>query len=489
MEKGKSLLFYVHAALMAAVFVFIGVTADLAQAKDKVATLKNVTGTVQVKHSGGGWQSAGNGTELYEQDMVRTKLSSECQIVFSAGHNVKVNAMSTIQVKAPRKANKNDKEKNPTSDVKVKFGKVFAKVKKSTGGNTTKFEVSTPTSVAGIRGTMLAEDVEPPAGQVTGDTPPEDSPANVTCTTSVAEGTVVVSNDAGNEVTVNEGQEVSADPTGDMPDNAQPMSEQSKGDWEANKDWVQQVQTEVEGTPPTTPAPAPTTETPVPTPTTPAPAPTTETPTAPAPTETPTTTETAPAPTTETAPPPAETETTEAETAATTAVNEAINSVTQDSEHLNNLEEFSQFGTTFTPEQQDVSNALQAAADAGTLDNLLAAGVDITNMDANLINTLSDLAASGNLDAVVSSGVDLSQVTNVNELTTAVQEAGGSTAIINTIQSAETGGAETAVNSNTSSNDIGTTDDLFTVPETPDDILNQQDNTKDISVDEETFTQ
>lgn len=230
LKKSQSLSFY---GLLAILVLCSGFLRGVLFAKEKEATLKAVKGTVEVQRGGGGaWDAASEGMLLYAQDMVRTKLSSECQIVFVGGHNIKMTALATVQIKAPRKPNKKeDPNSKPVSDAKVNIGKVFAKVKKSTGGSATKFEIATPTAVAGIRGTALALGV--------------DESGATTC--SVTEGTVAMSNDSGEEVSVSEGQQVTSDASGDLPDQSSPMSEEEKASWSSQKEWVEQVESEVEG--------------------------------------------------------------------------------------------------------------------------------------------------------------------------------------------------------------------------------------------------
>ncbi len=522
--KGHSNTRYFFKIFLLWAFV-LAFASSAALAKEKVATLKGVKGKVEVK-SGGGWTPASDGTVLYEGDSVRTKLGAECQVVFTAGHNVKVSSLSNISVKATRKPTKKDKDKNPKSDVKVTFGKIYAKVKKSTGGNATKFEVSTPTAVAGIRGTLLAEGVESqtvfPDGTSGNDTPPDDPPADAVSTTSVAEGSVEVTNEAGDDVIVDAGEEVVADATGDLPDDASPMSDENQGDWDANKQWVDQVNLEVdsaapEGTTPagTTPAgtttPGETATTPSGT-TTPGETTTTTTPGETTTTTTPgeTTTTTSTETTTETTTTPGETTTetttptettTEATTEATTEGGdgvdepaddfeaagdteaEDVNVYTENSDLLDNLEEFNESGMIFTPEQEDIAELFES----GDLNDLLAAGIDITSLeDAAYAETLESLAESGALDDLLAAGVDLTQIDSTEDLLNAAEEAGVNTDIITDISSGAAD-AENAVNADTTQDGIGTEEETFVVPETPDDVLEGVGT--DITVDEETFTQ
>lgn len=111
--------------------------------------INDIKGTVEILKSGETvWDKAENGLQIEENDRVRTKPRSSCDIELDDGSMIHVAANSETTLE------KLDlKEDEHTSSFKLYFGKVIASISKL---RKTKMEVRTPTSVCAVRGTEFA---------------------------------------------------------------------------------------------------------------------------------------------------------------------------------------------------------------------------------------------------------------------------------------------------------------------------------------------
>ncbi|MEW5692291.1 MAG: fibronectin type III domain-containing protein [Candidatus Hydrogenedentota bacterium] len=101
------------------------------------------------------WESLTNGIELQEGDKVRTKFASKLRLEFADGSEVFVRENSMMDIKILKDTKGGDRQKQ----LKMWIGNVRAKVQPlPTEGSM--FEVATPTSVAGVRGTDFTMNIE-----------------------------------------------------------------------------------------------------------------------------------------------------------------------------------------------------------------------------------------------------------------------------------------------------------------------------------------
>jgi hypothetical protein len=114
-------------------------------------TVSKVQGTVQVQ-DGAAWKTLKDGDTVKSGAEVKTGAGSSCLLKWAGGNVVKVGPMSNLTVTA-EKSGADEKSK-----VDLKNGKVSAHAKKlGTGGSS--FNVSTPTAVAGVRGTDIIAEI------------------------------------------------------------------------------------------------------------------------------------------------------------------------------------------------------------------------------------------------------------------------------------------------------------------------------------------
>lgn len=159
--------------------------------------VSGVEGTVEMKKTDAGqWAAVKNGDTVPVGGAIRTSAGSSCMLTWADGNALKVSALSALVVSAADRAD-NGTEK---STLDLKQGKVFAHVKKLQTADS-KFELKTPTAVAGVRGTDMYGTMEPGAGASFG----------------VTEGSVAVEA-GGTEVMLDPGFSVAVDMSGALSD-------------------------------------------------------------------------------------------------------------------------------------------------------------------------------------------------------------------------------------------------------------------------------
>jgi hypothetical protein len=132
-------------ALFALMLIFACSTAHAAVMKAKLSKVK---GDVQVKATAKTpWKAAKDGDTITESGQVKTGPGSEAFVAWGGGHVVKVGASSQISMSSLSV----DGAGNSKSNIKLEKGDITAKAGKITGNST--FNVTTPTAVAGVRGT------------------------------------------------------------------------------------------------------------------------------------------------------------------------------------------------------------------------------------------------------------------------------------------------------------------------------------------------
>lgn len=131
--------------IAAALLLTFGTTVvSTAQQKKPVATVFKPVGTVEIKTEGQDWKKATSGAPLSAGDIVRTQENSFAIVKFLENSVIRVQEKSEVTVSGT--IAKGEFSKN----VRLERGEVGFQVKKRPNE---KFEFSTPTSVASIRGT------------------------------------------------------------------------------------------------------------------------------------------------------------------------------------------------------------------------------------------------------------------------------------------------------------------------------------------------
>ena len=123
----------------------------MANAQNVNGTLRVVKGDVQIKSGKTGETTKARiGQQVFPQDVVITGAESRAKIVMVDNNEINVSPDSQVEIQ--------HYEFDPGKDKKevllnVLYGKVRAKVEQHYDGKTSKFEVKTPSAVAGVRGT------------------------------------------------------------------------------------------------------------------------------------------------------------------------------------------------------------------------------------------------------------------------------------------------------------------------------------------------
>ncbi|WP_016752293.1 FecR family protein [Leptospira kirschneri] len=130
--------------------------------------------------SDSGEKKAELGASLSSTDRVVTGANGGAEIMVADSGIIKMSKNSDIEISSLMNPNGSD------TNVQVNYGKIVTMVKK--GQKTTEFTVSTPTALAGVRGTSFLTSVESPEGSKI-----NCAKANCTVRFAVIEGTIAVS--------------------------------------------------------------------------------------------------------------------------------------------------------------------------------------------------------------------------------------------------------------------------------------------------------
>jgi hypothetical protein len=142
-------------ALVLVAGFFVVYAMNLTALSTRRATVESLKGTVEVQKAGTGkWVPATKGMVLNEGDVVKTKSGSKVVIKLDDGSINQLTSLSTLTI---QKLDRSLRGKNTGMDVEV--GKSWNKVKKL-DVERDKFNVGTPTAVAGVRGTYFSTEVE-----------------------------------------------------------------------------------------------------------------------------------------------------------------------------------------------------------------------------------------------------------------------------------------------------------------------------------------
>ncbi|EKS08308.1 sigma factor regulatory protein, FecR/PupR family [Leptospira santarosai str. CBC1531] len=146
--------------------------------------------------SDSGERKAELGTVLTSTDRIVTGSNAGAEIMVSDSGIVKMSKNSNIEISTLMNPNGSD------TNVQVNYGKIVTMVKKNQ--KTTEFTVSTPTALAGVRGTSFLTSVESPQGSKV-----NCAKENCTVRFAVIEGTIAVSKKGeSSEVILNKNREL-----------------------------------------------------------------------------------------------------------------------------------------------------------------------------------------------------------------------------------------------------------------------------------------
>lgn len=125
----------------------------------RTAAIKELKGTVEVKTPKAAWVTAQVGMILNQQDIIRTKKDSWAVLNLNgSGETATVEIKQNSQMRlAELKQNREQGSQNTLLDLAL--GEILIKAQKL-HSEKSKFEVKTPTSIVGVRGTTFSVSVE-----------------------------------------------------------------------------------------------------------------------------------------------------------------------------------------------------------------------------------------------------------------------------------------------------------------------------------------
>lgn len=142
---------------LAVLSLFISSSAGAAEmARD--ATITQTEGQVMARIGQGDWMPAERGMVLHEGDEIKTGPKSQVELLLDEGK------VGKVEIKENSAFKLDILQKDPSNGDKVTLldlamGKVLVHAEKLSGDS--KFEVKTPTSTTGVRGTVFEVEVEP----------------------------------------------------------------------------------------------------------------------------------------------------------------------------------------------------------------------------------------------------------------------------------------------------------------------------------------
>ena len=142
------------------VCICLGVAcAALAEKTKRIAVVSEAQGTVEVKISGKEWIPAVIGATLSQGDMIRTKENSTAVLNLDGDAQT-----ASVDIKEKSQMSLAQLLEDKTEDVQttlldLSLGSILIKAKKLQAGKS-RFEVKTPTSIVGVRGTTFSVTVE-----------------------------------------------------------------------------------------------------------------------------------------------------------------------------------------------------------------------------------------------------------------------------------------------------------------------------------------
>ena len=132
--------------------VFLAILIPFTALASPVGKFTNVEGRVDITRSDQAAVQVSIGDEVFEKDIIRAKSKSRAEILFVDGNVMRIAQSTRVEIS---EFISNDEQKSTV--IKLFRGKVQNKVKKFIGSlfgrSRERFEVHTPTSVCGVRGT------------------------------------------------------------------------------------------------------------------------------------------------------------------------------------------------------------------------------------------------------------------------------------------------------------------------------------------------
>ena len=146
--KAGRLLFFAG-VFTAFLFSFLSSFIHSEETEEAVAMLTEMSGSVLVKDAqDGSFKKAEINQPLYAGDEIRTKKGASCEIEFKTESIVRLDENTDFKIHEVKETSKGNK-----TSVQLFTGKILNVVSKTANSS---FEVKTPTSIAGVRGTEFA---------------------------------------------------------------------------------------------------------------------------------------------------------------------------------------------------------------------------------------------------------------------------------------------------------------------------------------------
>jgi len=141
--------------ILAGFLIVSGSPADAGEVR--TATIDDMKGEVLVRLAGTDWQAAKEDMVLHEKDEIRTLAGAKATLLLDEGKTGKLELRekSFFRLNTLKKDDQTDKK---TTLLDLAEGKLRVYAKKLKDGE--KFEVRTPTAIAGVRGTVFDVSVD-----------------------------------------------------------------------------------------------------------------------------------------------------------------------------------------------------------------------------------------------------------------------------------------------------------------------------------------
>ncbi len=139
------------------IFLFFFVSGIASAEQVRQATLANFAGDVMIRQDGGEWKQATPGIIMKINDEIKTSSGASAELLLDNGKvgSVKIHEKSQFKI--------DTMDVDPTTGDKVTYlnlalGRILIQTQKLQGDS--KFEVRTPTSTTGVRGTVFEVSTE-----------------------------------------------------------------------------------------------------------------------------------------------------------------------------------------------------------------------------------------------------------------------------------------------------------------------------------------
>lgn len=138
----------------------LGVFNVFSQQNSRMAQITKISGEVEVKLSNEKkWKQASIGMNLDKADHIRTKNESKAVVKLVGGDETATVDMDSNSTLSIAEFSRDDQKNSNKTLLDLEIGKILIKVDKLQE-DVSKFEVKTPTSIIGVRGTTFAVEVE-----------------------------------------------------------------------------------------------------------------------------------------------------------------------------------------------------------------------------------------------------------------------------------------------------------------------------------------